>query len=376
MHQRVEIVRGDLFDVMLTGDLNPTLRAELPGALTSARKGDSAPLIRLVARSAGIISFASSRRPATTSPTPSSPRRSARRATSRGTARRALTGRAQQINAAATGCRARRAFNPFDIATALTTEMVSLCLGWPSTTGGYVPAGPLPDVPTLVIDGAADVRTPLEDAAAGQVAHPVRAAARGPLHRPLDARERPVERAVRRARRAAVLHRRGSSRRARRATTRSPPPRSRRRSSAACEATGPRRQGRPHDHRRARDRPGHAPPDHRRRARGRAAAVARRRPARRARRRAQRDPHALQRRLRAGRQGVGQRAAQRRPPAADDQRLEGRQGQDHGHVVDDHRPPRRPQGQPRRPGRRPRARARVDADYRQLLRRFKLRHAG
>ena len=60
VHQRVEIVRADLFDVMLTGDLNPTLRAELPGALTSARKGDSAPLIRLVARSAGIISFARS----------------------------------------------------------------------------------------------------------------------------------------------------------------------------------------------------------------------------------------------------------------------------------------------------------------------------
>ena len=58
VRQRVEIDRGDLFDVMLTGDLNPTLRAELPGALTSARRGDSAPLIRLVARSAGIISFA------------------------------------------------------------------------------------------------------------------------------------------------------------------------------------------------------------------------------------------------------------------------------------------------------------------------------
>jgi hypothetical protein len=42
--------------------------------------------------------------------------------------------------------------------------MVELCVGWPSTTGGYVPAGPLPTVPTLVIDGAADVRTPLEDA--------------------------------------------------------------------------------------------------------------------------------------------------------------------------------------------------------------------
>ena len=57
VRQRVFIERRDLFDIMLTGDLNPTLRAELPGALTSARRGDAAPLIRLAARSAGIISF-------------------------------------------------------------------------------------------------------------------------------------------------------------------------------------------------------------------------------------------------------------------------------------------------------------------------------
>ena len=45
--------------------------------------------------------------------------------------------------------------------------------------------------PTLVIDGAADIRTPLEDADAVTYADPVRAGARGPVHRPLGARERP-----------------------------------------------------------------------------------------------------------------------------------------------------------------------------------------
>ncbi len=161
-HQRVEIVRSDLFDVMLTGDLNPTLRAELPGALTSARKGDSAPLIRLVARSAGIISFQGSGNDfsdavfaATLCEEGNFPWNRALN----------LTGRAQQINAAAKAA-GEGAFSPFDSATALTTEMVSLCIGWPSTTGGYVPAGPLPNVPTLVIDGATDIRTPLEDAVA------------------------------------------------------------------------------------------------------------------------------------------------------------------------------------------------------------------
>jgi pimeloyl-ACP methyl ester carboxylesterase len=161
-HQRVEIIRADLFDVMLTGDLNPTLRAELPGALTSARKGDSAPLIRLVARSAGIISFANQASgsefsdavfAATLCEEGNFPWDRASNA----------SGRAQQINAAARAA-GPGAFNPFDISTALTTEMVSLCLGWPTASAGFVPAGPLPNVPTLVIDGAADVRTPLEDA--------------------------------------------------------------------------------------------------------------------------------------------------------------------------------------------------------------------
>ncbi len=165
VHQRVEIVRGDLFDVMLTGDLNPTLRAELPGALTSARRGDSAPLIRLVARSAGIISFARNQ----ASGNEFSDAVFAATLCEEGNfpwdRAATLSGRAQQINAVARAA-GEAVFTPFDSATALTSEFVSLCLGWPGTTGGYVPAGPLPDIPTLVIDGTADVRTPLEDAVA------------------------------------------------------------------------------------------------------------------------------------------------------------------------------------------------------------------
>ncbi len=158
-HQRVEIVRGDLFDVMITGDLNPTLRAELPGALTSARKGDSAPLIRLVARSAGIISFQAGSDfsdgvfASTLCEEGNFPWNRAS----------GFSDRAQQINAAAKAA-GEGAFSPFDSSTALTTEMVSLCIGWPTVSPGFTPAGPLPNVPTLVIDGGADIRTPLEDA--------------------------------------------------------------------------------------------------------------------------------------------------------------------------------------------------------------------
>jgi pimeloyl-ACP methyl ester carboxylesterase len=159
VHQRATVVRSDLFGVVLEGDLNPTLRAELPGALTSARKGDSAPLIRLVARAAGIISFQAPGEfsdavfAATLCEEGNFPWNRAAN----------VAGRTQQINAAARTA-GEGAFNPFDSETALATEMIQLCRAWPSTTGGYVPAGPLPNVPTLVVDGAADVRTPLEDA--------------------------------------------------------------------------------------------------------------------------------------------------------------------------------------------------------------------
>lgn len=182
VRQRVEIVRSDLFDVMLSGDENPTLRAELPGALTSARRGDSAPLIRLVARSAGIISFRDAAGRTVLRPRSASDDLARRQSSGDGDFSDAVfaatlceeanfpwsraanaTTRAAQIGGYARGLGAAT-FNPFDSATALSTEMVSLCLGWPDANPVVAPVGPLPDVPTLVIDGAADVRTPLEDA--------------------------------------------------------------------------------------------------------------------------------------------------------------------------------------------------------------------
>jgi len=162
------LYRRDLLGILLAGDLNPTLRAELPAALTSARRGDTAPLVRLAARAAGIID-------------------------------RAARPRGQQANGpgfsdivfAATFCeegafpwnravnrptRARQAraivraigdtaFFPFDGASALSTDIIELCIGWPTATPPPPPPAPPPDVPTLIISGAADLRTPREDAA-------------------------------------------------------------------------------------------------------------------------------------------------------------------------------------------------------------------
>ena len=159
---RAQLDRSDLYGVVLGGDHNPTLRAELPAALTSARRGDTAPLVRLWARSADLIALQARSADPTFSDTVFAATlceeaifpwdRSAGLAT-----------RSQQINAYARGL-GEAAFFPFDSTTALTTTMIKLCVGWPVVAPPFTPAGPLPDVPTLVVNGRADLRTPLEDA--------------------------------------------------------------------------------------------------------------------------------------------------------------------------------------------------------------------
>lgn len=158
--------RRDLLNILLSGDLNPTLRAELPGALTSARRGDSSPLIRLAARSAGIIDLRgrSTGRQATGEAF-SDPVFAAtlceeglfpwNRAASRPT-------RAQQSRAIVR-LLGDASFFPFDGETALSTDIIELCIGWPTASPPPLALGPPPDIPTLVISGATDLRTPRED---------------------------------------------------------------------------------------------------------------------------------------------------------------------------------------------------------------------
>ncbi len=59
------------------------------------------------------------------------------------------------------------AFAPFDVMTAAADE-IGLCLRWPGVPAGRVPApeGPYPAVPTLILQGGEDLRTPPEGSAA------------------------------------------------------------------------------------------------------------------------------------------------------------------------------------------------------------------
>ena len=149
-----------LADLMYDSDYNPPLRAALPAAVHAALRGDDAPLVRLVAEGDKLSelpspkSFSSARYATVCEETPlpwdaSTP----------------MDGRLAEARrrAAAVGA---AAFRPFDLRTAAADE-IGLCLHWPGVPSGRVaaPAAPYPAVPTLILQGGEDLRTPPEGSA-------------------------------------------------------------------------------------------------------------------------------------------------------------------------------------------------------------------
>lgn len=154
-----------LWQVLLAGDLNPTLRAELPGAVRAALRGDTTPILRLRARASGlngsvppslqqgsgsvnITLFTATRCSETAFPWDP-------QATS--------DARLRQASAALRGLPAS-AFAPFGRAVPYQQGVLDLCSAWPQSPLPAAALGALPAVPTLVLEGAADLRTPLEQA--------------------------------------------------------------------------------------------------------------------------------------------------------------------------------------------------------------------
>jgi pimeloyl-ACP methyl ester carboxylesterase len=156
-----------LLDILEAGDLNPALRALLPAAVQSALRNDPDPLLRLHLLSEGLIpnvpeegtTGESSQETdealfAATSceETPFPWQRSAARATRLGEALDYL--RAQPAGD----------FYPFDAVTAYSNSLVPACAGWSDASAPPPAAGTLPDVPTLILSGEQDLRTPTADA--------------------------------------------------------------------------------------------------------------------------------------------------------------------------------------------------------------------
>ncbi len=152
--------RTAVFMTLLEGDLDPGLRAAFPAAVQSALAGDSAPMLRLAETAKvdvpfpDLSSFFSPAVYAATTcedgPLPWDPALS-------------FGDRWKAASAVVNGL-PDSAFAPFDRAFARSSDTLRLCAPWPTTTPVALPdQTPLPDVPTLILGGAADLRTPIEN---------------------------------------------------------------------------------------------------------------------------------------------------------------------------------------------------------------------
>ncbi|HWI71909.1 MAG TPA: alpha/beta fold hydrolase [Baekduia sp.] len=163
---RLSMGQSDLLAILLAGDLNPTLRAELPGSMRAALRGDAAPLLRLAVRSEGLTTGLSLKRQSsgggdsdalflatTCEEAPFAWTRTA-----------GVDQRYDEVTAAAKAI-PKAQLGPFSPAAAVQGGPIPLCIGWPDASPAPAASAPLPAVRTLVLDGQMDLRTPFEDAA-------------------------------------------------------------------------------------------------------------------------------------------------------------------------------------------------------------------
>jgi len=158
------MIEDDVFGILVGGDLNPALRAELPGSLRAFLDGDRTPLTRLAVRSIGLTGVASQQvslpdndvlfLATRCEETPFPWDRGADRST-----------RLRQATAAV-GALPPESFAPFSRGAGLRSDMIPICASWPVASAPPPAPGPLPAVPTLILEGSADTRTPPASGAA------------------------------------------------------------------------------------------------------------------------------------------------------------------------------------------------------------------
>ncbi|HEV3002629.1 MAG TPA: alpha/beta fold hydrolase [Solirubrobacteraceae bacterium] len=158
--RRGAFAAADLFELLQIGDLNPAWRALLPGAMRAAARGDEAPLLRLASTMFG---EGASQAPGT----------GVNRALYLATVCEEVAfpwdraaGPNQRLRQATAALLATpdRDFHPFDRDAAARASLVPVCYGWPNASPPPEPPGELPRVPSLLLAGSADVRTPVGDA--------------------------------------------------------------------------------------------------------------------------------------------------------------------------------------------------------------------
>jgi pimeloyl-ACP methyl ester carboxylesterase len=161
---RIGVSSEALIETLVAGDLEPTLRLEFPAAVRAASHGDLAALARLLARAgendeagepeSGSESFNAPLYYATTCEEGLFPWNRA------ASPRTRLAEAKAQIKALGAPV-----FAPFNQAAVLDLSDIPACAFWPFTTPApAVRNAPFPRVPTLILSGAEDLRTPIANA--------------------------------------------------------------------------------------------------------------------------------------------------------------------------------------------------------------------
>jgi pimeloyl-ACP methyl ester carboxylesterase len=148
-----------LFDLLLAGDENPQLRAELPAAVHSAVNRDLGPLTRMLVLAGGRPASEESNRVDKTlfvDTTCEELHFPWQRSSSQATR--------EVETEAALNALPGSDFYPFEPVAALFNFTILTCVGWPDASAPPPPAGALPNVPTLILSGGQDLRTPTENA--------------------------------------------------------------------------------------------------------------------------------------------------------------------------------------------------------------------
>ncbi len=163
---KVRLDQDGVLDILLAGDLNPTLRSELPGAMRSAIRDDKRPLLRLLLRAKGLTGIPNARLQGALDDADSDALFAATRCEESAFPWDRNAAATQRASQAVSAARAHPVtdYQPFNYRVALRSESVPVCVAWPNASPPPAPPAALPQVPTLILSGGFDLRTPREDA--------------------------------------------------------------------------------------------------------------------------------------------------------------------------------------------------------------------
>ncbi|HEX3517574.1 MAG TPA: alpha/beta fold hydrolase [Solirubrobacteraceae bacterium] len=163
---RISMSSVGLYKLLLGGDLDPALRAEVPAAVHAALGNDPGPLLRLE------VLAISAPNPSTPPEEPSGEVDEALfvattcEETQFPWQRVAPVGVRETEAEAALKTIPSSAFYPFNPESGLLDETIPLCVSWPDAAPAPPAEASLPNVPTLILSGGQDLRTPTENAQA------------------------------------------------------------------------------------------------------------------------------------------------------------------------------------------------------------------